>query len=182
MGDSITEGTIKVWEKQVGEAVAVDEVVVVIETDKVSVDIRAKHAGVLVEQYAAVDDNVEVGAKLLKIDTTATPSATPAAAPAPKAAAPAAAASSPPPPPPSADHHAGARKPLIKFLGKRSLLGKGGSAALTKSPSAAAPAVRYEDIKGTPGALTFAELPPMYGRPVLSEAEMEAIESGGATL
>lgn len=50
MGDSITEGTIRSWEKKVGEAVALDDVVVVIETDKVSVDIRASNSGVLVEQ------------------------------------------------------------------------------------------------------------------------------------
>ena len=49
------------------------------------------------------------------------------------------------------------------------------------SPSVPVPN-RYEDIKGTPGAKTFAELPPMYGRPGFSEAEMEAIDSGGATL
>lgn len=66
---------------------ALDDVVVVIETDKVSVDIRASNSGVLVEQYAAVDDNVEVGAKLLKIDTQATASA-PSSASAPSPPAP----------------------------------------------------------------------------------------------
>ena len=35
MGDSISEGTIRAWQKQVGEAVKVDDIVVVIETDKV---------------------------------------------------------------------------------------------------------------------------------------------------
>lgn len=41
MGDSITEGTLQSWQKQVGESVQVDEVVAVIETDKV----RAARAG-----------------------------------------------------------------------------------------------------------------------------------------
>eukprot|EP00624_Nannochloropsis_granulata_P003698 evm.model.NODE_28737_length_8168_cov_14.890182.1 len=196
MGDSITEGTIKSWEKKVGDAVALDEVVVVIETDKVSVDIRAKDKGILVEQFAAVDDNVEVGANLLKIDTSATafassPSAAkkvvPSAAPAaPAPAAPAPAASAPAPTVASEPH----RKPLIKFLGKRSLIGKdtpaaAASAALMARTGAAAtgPApVRYDDLKSTPGSKVFAEMPAMFGRPSLSEKEIEAIESGGATL
>lgn len=45
---------------------------------------------------------------------------------------------------------------------------------------ASPPSVRYEDLKSTPGAKTFAEMPPMYGRPPLSQAEIDAIESGGA--
>jgi 2-oxoglutarate dehydrogenase E2 component (dihydrolipoamide succinyltransferase) len=197
MGDSITEGTIKSWEKKVGDAVAVDEVVVVIETDKVSVDIRAKDAGVLVEQFAAVDDNVEVGAKLLKIDTAASASAS-ASSPSPAKTAPpppppppppsAAATAAPPPPTPAAppapttasEPH---RKPLIKFLGKRSLIGKGGSPAAAPPSKATGPApVRYEDLKSTPGAKTFGEMPAMFGRPALSQKEIDAIESGGATL
>jgi len=197
MGDSITEGTIKSWEKKVGDAVAVDEVVVVIETDKVSVDIRAKDAGVLVEQFAAVDDNVEVGAKLLKIDTAASasasspPAAKTASPPPPPPPPPAAAAPAAPAPTPAAPAAATTsephRKPLIKFLGKRSLIGKGGSPAAAPPSKATAAAtgpapVRYEDLKSTPGAKTFGEMPAMFGRPALSQKEIDAIESGGATL
>lgn len=47
MGDSITEGTLISIEKQVGESVEQDEVLAVIETDKVNVDIRSAHAGVI---------------------------------------------------------------------------------------------------------------------------------------
>jgi hypothetical protein len=39
---------------------------------------------------------------------------------------------------------------------------------------------RYEDLKSTPGAKTFAELPPLFGRSAVSQEEMDAIESGGA--
>ena len=104
-----------------GDTVQADDVVVVLETDKVSVDVRAPESGALVEILAEVDDVMEVGAALFRIDTDvkveakAAPEATPepaaapaAAAPAaeaPKAATPAPAAAAPqaaaPPPPPS---------------------------------------------------------------------------------
>ena len=45
MGDSITEGTVASVEKAVGDAVAVDEIVAVIDTDKVSVDVALGHGG-----------------------------------------------------------------------------------------------------------------------------------------
>ena len=47
MGDSITEGTVVEWTAQVGDGVAVDDVVVVIETDKVSVEVRTPIAGAI---------------------------------------------------------------------------------------------------------------------------------------
>jgi len=58
LGESITEGALASWTKEVGESVQVDDVVAVIETDKVSVDIKSPFAGVLVEQLAALDDTV----------------------------------------------------------------------------------------------------------------------------
>ncbi|POM73019.1 Dihydrolipoamide succinyltransferase [Phytophthora palmivora] len=67
MGDSISEGTVVEWLKQPGDAVAEDEVVVVLETDKVSVDVRAPFAGAMGKQLAAIDDNVLVGAPLFQI-------------------------------------------------------------------------------------------------------------------
>jgi len=69
MGDSITEGTIVELPVEPGEYVSEDDVVAVLETDKVSVDIRAPEAGVLVEILGEVDDVVEVGAGLYKLDT-----------------------------------------------------------------------------------------------------------------
>ncbi|KAG7385264.1 hypothetical protein PHYBOEH_009107 [Phytophthora boehmeriae] len=67
MGDSISEGTVVEWLKQPGDAVAEDEVVVVLETDKVSVDVRSPFAGAMGTQLAAIDDNVLVGAPLFQI-------------------------------------------------------------------------------------------------------------------
>ncbi|CAH0478536.1 unnamed protein product [Peronospora belbahrii] len=67
MGDSISEGTVVEWIKQPGDAVAEDEVVVVLETDKVSVDVRAPFAGAMGKQLAGIDDNVLVGTPLFQI-------------------------------------------------------------------------------------------------------------------
>ena len=90
--ESITEGTLLAWSKKVGEAVARDEIVVSIETDKVVLDVPAPQAGVLVEISVQEGDTVTSQQLLGKIDTAAQ-----AAAPAPAAqtAAPAAAAAAP---------------------------------------------------------------------------------------
>ena len=88
MGDSITEGTVVEWTAQVGDGVAVDDVVVVIETDKVSVEVRTPIAGAITEHLAEVDAVVEVGQPLFKVDTAAEGAAKAAPAPAPVAAAP----------------------------------------------------------------------------------------------
>ena len=61
MGDSITEGTIVDIPVAPGDYVQPDEVVVVLETDKVSVDVRATEGGALVEVLGEIDDVVEVG-------------------------------------------------------------------------------------------------------------------------
>jgi hypothetical protein len=55
MGDSITEGTLISIEKKVGDSVAQDEVIAVIETDKVNVDIRSAHAGVITEFFPGAE-------------------------------------------------------------------------------------------------------------------------------
>jgi len=62
MGDSITEGSILEWLKNEGDYVAVDDIIAVIETDKVAVDVRADTAGTVTKLHAEVDDVVEVGA------------------------------------------------------------------------------------------------------------------------
>jgi len=71
MGDSITEGTIKNWNKGVGDYVQTDELVCSIETDKVVVDIRAQESGVIKELYAKPEETVKVGANLYKLDSSA---------------------------------------------------------------------------------------------------------------
>jgi 2-oxoglutarate dehydrogenase E2 component (dihydrolipoamide succinyltransferase) len=108
MGDSITEGTIVDLPVAPGDYVHADDVVVVLETDKVSVDVRATEPGALVEVLGEIDDVVEVGSNLYRIDTDAVPpddSASPTtkavSAPPPPEATPEPAAQAPPPPPPA---------------------------------------------------------------------------------
>jgi 2-oxoglutarate dehydrogenase E2 component (dihydrolipoamide succinyltransferase) len=100
LGESVTEATIGRWFKKAGEPVAVDEPLVELETDKVTIEVPAPSAGVLGEIAAKDGDTVAVGALLGLINdgaAAAKPAATPAAArPAP---APAAAAPSPAPAP-----------------------------------------------------------------------------------
>ena len=71
MGESITEGTIASLEKGAGEWAEADELILVIETDKVSVEVRAPHAGVVTQLLAGVDEAVQVGAPLYMLDADA---------------------------------------------------------------------------------------------------------------
>jgi 2-oxoglutarate dehydrogenase E2 component (dihydrolipoamide succinyltransferase) len=104
LGESVTEATIGRWFKKAGEAVAVDEPLVELETDKVTIEVPAPSAGVLGEISAKDGDTVAVGALLGMINdgaagarpavATAKPTAT--AAPPPSAAASTPAAKAPP--------------------------------------------------------------------------------------
>ncbi|HMA15828.1 MAG TPA: biotin/lipoyl-containing protein, partial [Kiloniellaceae bacterium] len=67
LGESVTEATVAQWLKQPGEAVAVDEPLVELETDKVTLEVNASVAGVLSEVVAEAGANVEVGALLGRI-------------------------------------------------------------------------------------------------------------------
>src|SRR6266446_2163041 len=102
LGESVTEATIGRWFKKAGDAVAVDEPLVELETDKVTIEVPAPSAGVLGEIAAKDGETVAVGALLGQINDGAA-AAKPAAAP-PKAAAPAA------PPPAAAPAPAAAPK------------------------------------------------------------------------
>jgi 2-oxoglutarate dehydrogenase E2 component (dihydrolipoamide succinyltransferase) len=104
LGESVTEATIGRWFKKPGDAVAVDEPLVELETDKVTIEVPAPSAGTLGEIAAKDGETVAVGALLGQINDGAAAAAKPAAAPA-KAAAPAA------PPPAAAPAAATAQKP-----------------------------------------------------------------------
>ncbi|WP_062732313.1 2-oxoglutarate dehydrogenase complex dihydrolipoyllysine-residue succinyltransferase [Sphingobium abikonense] len=101
LGESVTEATVGQWLKKPGEAVAADEPIVSLETDKVAVDVPAPAAGTMGDIVAKEGDTVEVGALLGYVNegaaASASPSPAPAAAPAAKAeaATPAPAASAP---------------------------------------------------------------------------------------
>ncbi|ROQ60140.1 2-oxoglutarate dehydrogenase E2 component [Streptomyces sp. 840.1] len=83
LGESVTEGTVTRWLKEVGEEVAEDEPLLEVSTDKVDTEIPSPVAGVLLEITVAEDETAEVGAKLAVIGA---PGAAPAAAPARPAA------------------------------------------------------------------------------------------------
>ena len=96
LSESVSEGTLLEWKKKVGEAVARDEILIDIETDKVVLEVPSPQAGVLVEIVAQDGETVVADQVLARIDTAATAAAeAPAAAPAEAApaAAPAAAQS-----------------------------------------------------------------------------------------
>ena len=105
LGESVTEATVGAWLKKPGDAVALDEAICSLETDKVAVDVPSPVAGVLGQQIVKEGDTVNVGAVIAIIEAggaAASPApaaaATPAPAPAPakaEAAAPAPAASAP---------------------------------------------------------------------------------------
>src|SRR5882757_6879793 len=89
LGESVTEATIGRWFKKAGDAVAVDEPLVELETDKVTIEVPAPSAGVLGEIAAKDGETVAVGALLGQITAGAAGAAKPAvAAPAKVAAAP----------------------------------------------------------------------------------------------
>ncbi len=81
LAESITEGEIVRWVKNVGDTVEKGEFIVELETDKVNAEIISEEAGVLVEILAQEGDVVEVGAVIAKVDPNGT-AAAPAAAPA----------------------------------------------------------------------------------------------------
>ena len=73
LGESVVEATIGEWLKQPGEAVALDEPIASLETDKVAVEVNAPVAGVMGQQIVKVGDNVAVGAVIATIEDGAPP-------------------------------------------------------------------------------------------------------------
>ena len=111
LGESVTEGTVTRWLKNVGDAIAVDEPLLEVSTDKVDTEIPSPAAGTVLAIDVAVDSTVPVGARLALIGasgsvaapvaaptpvlTPVAPAVTPVAAPAPVVAAPAPVSSAP---------------------------------------------------------------------------------------
>ena len=97
LGESVSDATVARWIKKAGEAVAADEPVVELETDKVTLEVPSPVAGVVADIVADEGSVVEVGALLGRVEAGATATAAPTAeAPAaPKAAEPAPAAATP---------------------------------------------------------------------------------------
>src|SRR3954466_433857 len=83
LGESVTEATIGRWFKKAGDAVAVDEPLVELETDKVTIEVPAPSAGTLGEIVAKDGETVAVGALLGQINDGAAPAKSPPAPPTP---------------------------------------------------------------------------------------------------
>lgn len=198
MGDSISEGTVVGITKGIGEAVGAEEVLVSIETDKVTIDVRSPEAGELKALFAKMGDTVVVGADLFELALGSGGSAGPApteaaapSAPTPPAAAPQTPASARGSAPPLRVHPSG-NPSGIRFIGRRgaappepaqsTAASKAGTAPAAPPTKAAAPSAPV----AAPGPLAplwtaedEANLS-RYPRLGLSEAEMRAIDSGGA--
>jgi 2-oxoglutarate dehydrogenase E2 component (dihydrolipoamide succinyltransferase) len=97
LSESVAEATMLQWKKKVGDAVAIDEILIEIETDKVVLEVPAPSAGVITEILVTDGGTVVAEQLIARIDTTATAAvaASAAAAPAPVVAATAPAAASP---------------------------------------------------------------------------------------
>ena len=107
LGETVTEGTIIRWLKQVGEHVAHDEPLFEVSTDKVDSEVPSSAEGVLTEILVEEGATVDVGTKLAVVGDSAGAPAPAPAAPAPEAAPP------PPPPPPPAPTAASEEAPKV---------------------------------------------------------------------
>ena len=83
LSESVAEATLLTWKKKPGEAVAMDEILIEVETDKVVLEVPAPAAGVLAELVQPDGATVAADQLIARIDTAAQPSA--AAAPVPAA-------------------------------------------------------------------------------------------------
>jgi 2-oxoglutarate dehydrogenase E2 component (dihydrolipoamide succinyltransferase) len=104
LGESVSEATVGQWLKKPGEAVAADEPIASLETDKVAVEVPSPVAGVMGEQLVKEGDTVNVGAVIATVEAGAAPAIAAVAALAPARSAPAAAAAPAPAPAPVPSH------------------------------------------------------------------------------
>uniref|UniRef100_A0A3B0MQ10 dihydrolipoyllysine-residue succinyltransferase n=1 Tax=Theileria annulata TaxID=5874 RepID=A0A3B0MQ10_THEAN len=74
LGDSISEGTLTKWAVSVGDYLNVDDLIAVVETDKVSVDVNSPFSGVLTKTFSNTGDTILVGKPLVEIDLAGKPS------------------------------------------------------------------------------------------------------------
>ena len=133
LGESITEATLGEWLKQPGDAVAVDEPIASLETDKVSVEVPSPVAGVLGQHAVKVGDTVQVGAMIATVEAAG------AAAPAPAAPAPAAAPAAPPSEETPAALSPSVRRAVLEHgVDPASIKGTGKDGRITKEDVAAA--------------------------------------------
>ncbi len=148
LGESVTEATVAKWFKKVGDAVAMDEALCELETDKVTVEVNSTAVGALSEIKVAEGETTQVGAVLCVIaEGAAGAKSAPAAAPKPAAPvaapapAPAKSAAAPAPAPDAGIASPAARKLAEeKGVSTEGMAGSGKDGRVTKADIAAAPA------------------------------------------
>jgi 2-oxoglutarate dehydrogenase E2 component (dihydrolipoamide succinyltransferase) len=139
LSESVAEGTLATWKKKIGEAVARDEILIDIETDKVVLEVPSPGAGVLVEIVKADGETVVSGELIARIDTEAKAGAAAPAAEAPKAAAAPAAAPAAAAAAPAGTASPSARKILDeKGIAAADVAGSGRGGRVTKEDAVAA--------------------------------------------
>lgn len=160
LGESVSEATIAKWNKKAGEAVKKNDILVELETDKVTLEVSAEADGVLSEILKPEGETVGVGDVLGKLDAGATASsapaaAAPAAAPAPVVAAPVAASGNHAPMPSAGVilDGAGVSASSVAGTGKDGRVTKADAlaavASLAAAPAAVAPAASAPRATGT---------------------------------
>ncbi|MGB3427978.1 MAG: biotin/lipoyl-containing protein, partial [Burkholderiaceae bacterium] len=88
LSESVAEATLLQWKKKPGDGVAIDEILIEVETDKVVLEVPAPSAGVLAEIVRGDGSTVVAGELIARIDTEGKGASAPAPAPQPAAAAP----------------------------------------------------------------------------------------------
>ena len=141
LGESIAEATVATWFKAVGDAVAADEVLVELETDKVTLEVNAPSAGTLTAISADTGAEVEVGALLGTIGGSGAATAPTAAAAAPAAAAASGAAPAVSPAVRKLIEENGLDAAAVPGTGKDGRITKGDVLSYLKNPPAAPAAV-----------------------------------------
>jgi 2-oxoglutarate dehydrogenase E2 component (dihydrolipoamide succinyltransferase) len=181
LGESVTEGTVTRWLKNIGDAIKVDEAIVEVSTDKVDTEIPSPVAGVLLEITVAEDGVAQVGGQLGTIGALsgATPAAAPApavpAAPAPevKAEAVAAPAETPTAAPAAVASNSNAyATPLV-----RKIAAERGVDLSTVVGTGVGGRIRKEDIVSAPATLApvvVNEAPPVESKPFVAPASVAA--------
>ncbi|MEI6741392.1 MAG: 2-oxoglutarate dehydrogenase complex dihydrolipoyllysine-residue succinyltransferase [Gemmatimonadaceae bacterium] len=156
LGESIVEATVSRWLKKDGDAIAVGDTLVELETDKITVEVPALEAGVLVARLKAEGDVVKVGEELGTTAAGGAPSAAPAAAPvAAPVAAPAASAGGTVPVSPAAARLAtetGVDLASVTGSGLRGAIGKADVMAAAPTPTAPAASAPAASAPAAPAA------------------------------
>ncbi len=171
LSESVAEATMLQWKKKVGDAIAIDEILIEIETDKVVLEVPAPSAGVLVELVVADGGTVTAEQVIARIDTEAT-----AGAAKPAATAPVAATAAVPAPAAAGGSMAGVAMPAAAKLmadnnmAAGSVAGTGKDGRVTKGDVlGAASAPKPVAVSAMPASAPVAKLPQVAGPSMASD-------------